>query len=116
MRGPYKCPVGWTRWAPVGNTAIKTYLEADLVTTTDSNTITISFYFWILFHSIKNSDVFFEGAISMFSPNEEILAKKYLPVTYGTLSVHLVPENGTQSSLLVFHISKSTEYLRQLDI
>ena len=67
--------------------------------------------FTFTFYSIKNS-VFFEGAISIFSPSEEILAKKYLPVTNGTLSVHLVPENDTQFSLLVFHISKSTEYLR----
>ena len=37
----------------------------------------ISFYLWLLFYSIKNSDVFFEGAISIFSPNEEILAKKF---------------------------------------
>ena len=112
MSGPYKYPVGWTCWAPVGNPTIKTYLEGELVKTTDSNRIIISFYLWLLFHSIKNSDLFFEIAISIFSPSEEILAKKYLPIMYGTLWVHLVPENDTKFSLLVFHISKSTEYLR----
>ena len=84
----------------------------DLVTTTDSNRIIISLYLWLLFYSIKSSDVFFEGAISIFCPSEEILSKKYLPVACGILSVHLVPENDTQFSLLVFHISKSTKYLR----
>ena len=65
MGGPYRCPVGWAFWAPVEkNTTIKTYLEEDLVTTTNSNRIIISFYLWLLFYSIKNSDVFFEGAIS----------------------------------------------------
>ena len=112
MGGPYKCRVGWACWAPVENTTIKTYLEEDLVTTTDSNRIIISFYLWLLSYNIKNSDVFFEGAISIFSPNEEILAKKFARHAYGTLSVHLVPENDIQFSLLVFHISKSTEYLR----
>ena len=96
----------------MGNTTIKTHLEGELVKTTDSNRIIISFYLWLLFYSIKNSDLFFEGAISIFNPSEEILSKKYLPITYGTLSVHLVPENDTKFSLLVCHISKSSEYLR----
>ena len=81
MGGPYRCPVGWACWAPVENTAIKTYLEGNLVTTTGSNRIIISFYLWLLFYSIKNSDVFFEGVISIFSLSEEILAKN-LPNTY----------------------------------
>ena len=76
--------MSWAHWAPVGNAAIKTYLEGDLVTTTDSTRIIVSFYLWLLFYSIKNFDVFFEGAISIFSPSEEILAKKYLPVMSGT--------------------------------
>ena len=98
MSGPYKYPVGWTRWALVGNTAINTYLEGDLVTTTDSNRIIIAFYLRLLFYSIKNSDVFFEWATSIFCPSEEILVKMYLLVTYETLSVHLILENGTQFS------------------
>ena len=89
-------PTRFNPLAPMENTTIKTYLDGDLVTTTDSNRTIISFYLWLLFYSIKNSDVFFEGTISNFSPNEEILAKKHLPVTYGTFSVHLVPENDTQ--------------------
>ena len=96
MSGPYKCPVGWACWALVGNTTIKTHLEGELVKSTDSNRIIISFYLWLLFYSITNSDIFFEGAISIFSPSEKVLAKKY---------------SDTQFSLLVFHISKSTEYL-----
>ena len=98
MSGPYKYPVGWTRWALVGNTAINTYLEGDLVTTTVSNRIIITFYLRLLFYSIKNSDIFFEGGTSIFRPSEEILVKMYLLVTYGTLSVHLVLENDTQFS------------------
>ena len=44
MGGPYKCPVGWACWAPVENTTIKTYLEEDLVTTTDGNRIIYHFF------------------------------------------------------------------------
>ena len=112
MSGPYKCPLGWACWALVGNTTIKTHLEGELVKSTDSSRIIISFYLWLLFYSIKDSDLFFEQAISIYIPSEEILAEKYLSITYGTLSVHLVPENNTKFSLLVFRISKSTEYLR----
>ena len=27
MSGPYKCPVGWTHWSPMGNTAMKNLPE-----------------------------------------------------------------------------------------
>ena len=27
LRGPYKCPVGWTCWLPVGNAAMKNLPE-----------------------------------------------------------------------------------------
>ena len=48
MSGPYKCSVGWTCWASVGNTAMKTYLEKDSVATTVNNGVDLSFYLWLL--------------------------------------------------------------------
>ena len=48
MSGPCKCPVGWTHWVPVGNTAMKTYLEKDSVTTTVNNRVYLSFPITVL--------------------------------------------------------------------
>ena len=50
MSGHNKCPVGWARYSPVGNTAIKTYLEKVPVTSTDSYRTFFSIYLWL--HSI----------------------------------------------------------------
>ena len=64
MSGPYKCPVGWARWAPVGNTAVKTYLEKDSVTTTVNNRVYLSLYLWPLsfYYSIRALTYFLREA------------------------------------------------------
>ena len=50
MSDPYnKCPVGYTNWAFMGNTAIKTYLEKDPVAKTNIYIIFLTSHLWLLF-------------------------------------------------------------------
>ena len=65
MSVPYNCPVGWTHWSLVGNTAVKTYLEKDPNTTTDTNKNLFFFYLWLLSIAVLDTiDTFFERGMS----------------------------------------------------
>ena len=65
MSVPYNCTVVCSGYLPVGNTTMKTYLQKDPNTTTDTNRNLFFLYLWL--HSIEGLDtidVFFERDIS----------------------------------------------------
>ena len=58
MSGPYKC-TALTCWTPVGNTAMKTYLKKDSVTTTVNNRVYLSFYLCLLYFYYSRTITYF---------------------------------------------------------
>ena len=62
MSGPYKSPVVWVCWTPVGNTAIDSPQKI-LIQTTDNDKLFCSFYLWLYL----NLNAFFEGGIFIVS-------------------------------------------------
>ena len=62
VSGPYKCPLGWARWALVGNASMKAYLKKDSVTTIVNNRVYLSFYLWLLYFCYSRT-ITYEGGI-----------------------------------------------------
>ena len=64
MSVPYNWSVGWTHWLPYGSTTMKSNLEKDSNTTTDTD---INFFFYLRLLSLAvldTIDVFSERGIS----------------------------------------------------
>ena len=76
--------MGWPRLVPVGNVAMKTYLDKDPTTSTDNNRIFFPFYLWFhsLFYNVRALMYFLRKEISYREVCKEIVLMGQYVLTF----------------------------------